>query len=122
MGLPVVNIFEVGDYDAQIARAADQLRAGGLVVLPTETVYGAAGVLTHDAARNRLSELRGSSSEGKPFTIHVPDVSRAWRYLGEVSEFGQRLMRKLWPGPVGLTFDVPAERRAQVANELGVSE
>src|SRR3954468_9963622 len=118
MATPVVNIFEVGDYDAQIARARDQLRGGGLVVLPTETVYGAAGVLTHDAARQRLATLRGNGADGKPFTIHLARVSDAGRYPGAVTESGQRLMRKLWPGPVGLIFDVPAARRKQVASEV----
>src|SRR3954469_18876024 len=122
MATPVVNIFEVGDYDAQILRARDQLRGGGLVVLPTETVYGAAGVLTNDAARQRLGALPGSGGEGTPFTIHLARVSDAGRYLGTVSDFGQRLMRKLWPGPVGLIFDVSELRRKQVAAEIGVEE
>ncbi len=119
MATPVVNIFEVGDYDAQILRARRELHDGGIVVLPTETVYGAAGVLTNENARRRLSDLRGGA-DGKPFTIHVANVADAWRYLGTVGEYGQRLMRKLWPGPVGLIFDVPAERRTQVAAGLGI--
>jgi tRNA threonylcarbamoyl adenosine modification protein (Sua5/YciO/YrdC/YwlC family) len=121
MPTPVVNIFEVGDYDAQVGRARDLLRAGGLVVLPTETVYGAAGLLTHEGARRRLYELRGGAA-GKPFTIHLARASDARQYLGDVGEYGQRLMRKLWPGPVGLMFDVPAERRRQVAQALKLDE
>jgi protein-tyrosine phosphatase len=122
MRVPIVNIFEVGDYDAQIARARDHLRGGKLVVLPTETVYGAAGVLTNEAARQRLAALRGGAADGKPYTIHLARVSDASRYLGNVSDFGQRLMRKLWPGPVGLIFDVPELRRKQVAAEIGIEE
>jgi protein-tyrosine phosphatase len=119
MPTPVVNIFEVGDYDAQIVRAREQLLAGGLVVLPTETVYGAAGVLTQEAARKRLADLRGGNGGGgKPFTIHLAHREDAQRYLGDVSDFGQRLMRKLWPGPVGLIFDVPEIRRIDVAKTL----
>src|SRR6478672_6685321 len=114
MATPVVNIFEVGDYDAQIVRAREQLLGGGLVVMPTETVYGAAGVLTQDTARKRLADLRGGNG-GKPFTIHLAHRDDAARYLGDVSEFGQRLMKKLWPGPVGLIFDVPEKRRNEVA-------
>ena len=114
MATPVVNIFEVGDYDAQIVRAREQLLGGGLVVLPTETVYGAAGVLTQESARKRLADLRGGTG-GKPFTIHLAHRDDAARYLGDVSEIGQRLMKKLWPGPVGLIFDVPEKRRNEVA-------
>src|SRR5687768_17385184 len=105
MATPIVNIFEVGDYDAQIARARDLLQGGGLVVMPTETVYGAAGLLTHEGARQRLASLRGDTT-GKPFTIHLARGADAFQYLGDVSDYGRRLMRKLWPGPVGLIFDV----------------
>ena len=55
---------------------------------------------------SRLRGLRGDSSSG-PFTIHLADPDDALQYLGPVSDLGQRLMKKLWPGPVGLIFDVP---------------
>lgn len=121
MPSPVVNIFEVGDYDAQVARARDLLGGGGLVVLPTETVYGAAGLLTHEGARRRLEQLRGSAP-GKPFTIHLARADDARHYLGDVGEYGRRLMRKLWPGPVGLIFEVSPERRREVSNDLKLEE
>lgn len=121
MPSPVVNIFEVGDYDAQVARARDLLRGGGVVVLPTETVYGAAGLLSHDGARRRLEKLRGSTP-GKPFTIHLARADDARHYLGDVGEYGRRLMRKLWPGPVGLIFEVSPERRREVSSYLRLEE
>ena len=121
MPTEVVHMFDVPDYDAQIARAAGVLREGGLVILPTETVYGAAGVLTQPKAIARLTELRGGEA-GKPFTIHLARRQDAERYIGKQSDFANRLMKKLWPGPVGLMFDVPADRRAVAAKELGVAE
>ena len=121
MTTQVVSIFEVGDYDAAIARAVQLLREGGVVVLPTETVYGAAGVLGNDKAQSRLKAIRGPA-DNKPFTIHLDRRERAMRFLGEVSEVGRWLMQKLWPGPVALVFDVPPARRAEVAKELGVAE
>ena len=114
MPVETVSIFDVADWEAALSRGAELLNGGGLVVLPTETVYGAAGRLDLAAARPRLKQLRGEAASG-PFTVHVADVADAVQYLGDVSPLGERLMRKLWPGPVGLTFDVPAERRAAVA-------
>jgi protein-tyrosine phosphatase len=111
----------VPDYEAQVHRGAETIRAGGLVVLPTETVYGAAGLLNHSNARARLQTLRGGV-ESKPFTIHLSRCDDALQYLGPVSDYGKRLMRKLWPGPVGLMFDVPPSRRAEVASTLNVAE
>src|SRR3954454_4731417 len=111
--VPIVPIFSVGDYDAQVRRGTQILRDGGLVVLPTETVYGAAGLLSHPQARERLYGLRGDP-DGGPFTIHIAQAADANRYLGDVNDLGRRLMRKLWPGPVGLVFDVPPDRRREI--------
>jgi L-threonylcarbamoyladenylate synthase len=91
------------------------------VVLPTETVYGAAALLSDAGARKRLRGLR-EAGDSKPFTIHLGRREDARQYLGPVSDFGQRLMKKLWPGPVGRVFDVPAERRAEVAANLKIAE
>jgi len=117
----VIPIFEAGDYEIQVARGAQSLRDGGIVVLPTETVYGAAGLLTQPRGSQRLRELRGST-EPKPFTIHLADPSDARLFIGEVGELGKRMMSKLWPGPVALVFDVPAQRRAEVASEFKLAE
>jgi protein-tyrosine phosphatase len=122
MTAPVVSIFDVGDYDEQIGRAVTLLHEGGVVVVPTETIYGAAGALTHPKALDRLKAIRGSAGAGKPFTIHLARREQAMRYVGETNENAQRLMKKLWPGPVALQFDVPAKRRAEVAKDLGVAE
>ncbi|MDB5298269.1 MAG: ywlE [Phycisphaerales bacterium] len=137
MSVPVVSIFSTADYEGQIRRAADLLAAGRLVVLPTETVYGAAGLLTKPEALAALKRIRGggsgqaspttpssddSAGHAKPFTIHLADPADAAAVLGDVGDLGRRMMRKLWPGPVGLVFDVPADRRAAVAAALGVAE
>jgi len=121
MTATVVSIFDVGDYDQHVARAAELIAGGGVAVLPTETVYGAAGRLDRPQAVARLQALRDAAST-RPFTIHLAHRDEAARYIGDVSDIGRRLMRKLWPGPVGLMFDVPAARRAEVARRLGVAE
>ncbi len=127
MSVEVVNIFATGDYDAQAGRAAEMLRSGGIVVLPTETVYGAAGLVSNPAARERLAVLRGNGGSSpparrRPFTIHLAHPNDALRYIGLPNELGQRLIKKLWPGPVGLVFEVPEERRREVALGLGLAE
>ncbi len=121
MKTEVVHIFETADYDGQIAKGAAALRRGGVVVLPTETVYGAAAVLTHSDGMKRLAELRGGEPN-KPFTVHLARREDAAKFLGKTSDYANRLMKKLWPGPVGLMFEVPADRRAAVAKELGIKE
>lgn len=127
MSAPVVSIFSSSDYEGQLRRAADALSAGKLVVLPTETVYGAAGLMTQPAGLQALKSLRdggekGSAAVDKPFTIHLATPDDASAYVGDVGDLGRRMMRKLWPGPVGLVFDVPADRRAEVARSLSLGE
>lgn len=114
-------MFGGGEYEPVIAKAATRLNSGELVVLPTETVYGAFALLTKPEATARLRQFRNTPDD-KPLTIHLAHRDQATRFLGPVSDLGRRMMQKLWPGPVGLMFDVPADRRAQVAAELGVRE
>ena len=117
----VVHIHEIGDYHDQVRRGADLLRRGGVVVLPTETVYGAAADITQSTGRERLRAMR-SGGEGRPFIVHLAARSQASRYLGPVSDLAQRMMRKLWPGPVAIIFDVPEARRTEVASRFNLTE
>ena len=126
MSTPVLSILE-GDYDAHVRFAADRLREGGLVVIPTETVYGAAGLLAKPTALKRLRELRqngqtaaSTTLDEQPFTVHLSNPDDAVQFLGPVSEFGRRCIRKLWPGPVALVFDVPEARRGEVSAKFNL--
>lgn len=117
----VVKLLEVADYAQEVQQAGELLRRGELVVTPTETVYGAAGRIDHPQGLSNLRKIRGLG-EHQPFVPHVADAEQARRFLGEVSELGRRMMRKLWPGPVALMFEVEPERRTDVARELGIGE
>src|ERR1051325_2182472 len=72
MGAEVVQIFDVGDYDEQIHRASSILKSGGIVVLPTETVYGAAAVLNEPKGLLALRALPPQAA-AKPLTIYPAD-------------------------------------------------
>jgi len=119
MGAAIIQIFEASDYEQQIRSAADLLRQGRLVVVPTETVYAAAAALGNAGALTRLRQLPPEMSG--PLVVHLARPQDAYRFLGPVSDLGQRMIRKLWPGPVGITFRVPAERQREVAGELGIA-
>src|SRR4051812_47834313 len=98
MAVRVISIFE-GAYDAHIRLAADKLRDGGVVVLPTETVYAASASLDRAEALPRLRQLGGGATgEARPFVPHLAQPGDAARFLGDISEFGQRCICKLWPG------------------------
>src|SRR4051812_26527221 len=105
MPTPIVSIFEAADYHEQLSQAASMLGEGKIVVLPTETVYGAAGLLNNPDSLARLKAIRGNG-DGTPFTIHLARCQDANQYLGDTSELAKRMMTKLWPGPVAIQFDV----------------
>jgi len=116
-----VNIIDSPSYASEIRRAAELLNGGGVVVLPTETVYGLAARLDKGAGRARLAAMRPADSGG-PFTPHLADSAAAAQFVGPMGELAQRMTKKLWPGPVGLQFEVEAARRKEVAAGFGVGE
>ena len=75
--------------DAGIAKAARLLATGALVAFPTETVYGAAGLLSNESATQRLRAIRGGEPK-RPFTIHLPHRDDASIYLGNVPDHARR--------------------------------
>ncbi|GBD41411.1 Threonylcarbamoyl-AMP synthase [bacterium HR39] len=87
---------------AGIARAAEVLRAGGLVAFPTETVYGLGGVATRDEAVERIFTAKGRPSRN-PLIAHVgaPEVARR---IAVFDERAERLVARFWPGPLTIVL------------------
>ena len=84
--------------------AAAILRCGGLLGIPTETVYGlGADALNEDAVRNIF--LAKGRPQDNPLIIHVPDASWLERYCRDVPPAAYRLAERFWPGP--LTMILP---------------
>ena len=105
-----------------IARAAERLRAGGLVAFPTETVYGL-GVNALDAAAvRRLFEAKGRPAND-PLIVHVLSFDEMDDLLGADLETGpycrvRRLAAQFWPGP--LTLVVPRSARIPLEVTAGL--
>lgn len=85
---------------AGIARAAAILREGGLVALPTETVYGLAGDATNPDAVAAIYAAKGRPATN-PLIVHLPDAAQAARFA-DLGPDGQRLAAAFWPGPLTL--------------------
>ena len=121
MAVPIVSIFSARGVPEADRPGGIRCAAGDWSWSRPRLSYGAAGLLTMPETRTRLKSLRGEQTAG-PFTIHLANPSDAYRYLDPVDEYRERLIRKLWPGPVSLSFDVSAERRKSVAGELNLPE
>ena len=104
---PVVPRFEV------IQKAADYIRQGKIVAIPTETVYGLAADYNNPEAIKRLYEVKGRPQD-KPFSIAIANA-QALEYLAQdVSSLSYKLVDKFWPGPLTLVLRSAGERRQTI--------
>ncbi len=87
-----------------IRRAAEIIRAGGLVAFPTETVYGlGADALNPEAVRG-IFEAKGRPATN-PLIVHVEGAEEARRLVLRWPEAAERLARRFWPGPLTLILE-----------------
>ncbi len=92
--------------DANIAACADILRYGGVVGMPTETVYGLAASVLSDGGLERIYQLKGRPADN-PLIVHVESIDQAATLTDEGhAEVLRRVASAFWPGP--LTCVVPA--------------
>jgi L-threonylcarbamoyladenylate synthase len=90
-------------YLAAVNAAAQVLEAGGIVGLPTETVYGLAASAEHPKAVERLKAVK-KRPEDKKFTICLALKSDVNRFASSVPRVAQKLISRLWPGPLTLVL------------------
>ena len=94
---------EAREGAAALARAADVLRAGGLVAFPTETVYGLGANALDAAAVARIFAAKGRPSFN-PVIVHVPDADAARALVLEWPRSAALLAERFWPGPLTLVL------------------
>lgn len=94
---------------ATVNTVIDLLRGGGVVVIPTDTVYGVAASAMDPDAVARLFSVKGRS-EDKPVPVLVDDLEAA-RQLGAFDDEAAEAARRHWPGAV--TLVVPVTRRGR---------
>lgn len=88
---------------AAIARAAEVLRAGGLVAFPTETVYGLGANALDARAVRRVFEAKGRPPED-PLIVHLARAEDLDRVVRQVPALARRLAEAFWPGPLTLVL------------------
>ncbi|MBI3617168.1 MAG: threonylcarbamoyl-AMP synthase [Candidatus Omnitrophica bacterium] len=94
----------------KISYCANVIRKGGLVVFPTETVYGVGANLANDAAMRRLREVKKRAPD-KPFSILISQVGLISNYTPATDPALYKLIDTYWPGP--LTVVVPGKQEDQ---------
>jgi len=82
-----------------VARAAQILRAGGLVAFPTETVYGLGADASNPKAVARLYAVKRRPAD-HPVIVHFDGAERAFTWARDVPESARTLAKRFWPGPL----------------------
>ena len=104
----------IGTDAHEITRAARILRDGGLVAVPTETVYGLAARADDDEAVSRIYRAKGRP-DFNPLIVHVASLELA-RKLADFSDVAEKLAAEHWPGP--LTLVLPRRQDAGLAEAV----
>ena len=87
----------------QVRRAAEILRAGGLVAFPTETVYGLGADASSAQAVARLYSAKGRPAD-HPVIVHFADAESAFAWAREVPDPARKLAARFWPGPLTMVL------------------
>lgn len=98
---------------AAIAHAVELLRAGELVGLPTETVYGLGADALNPEAVRRIFAAKGRPAD-HPLIVHLPDADHLPRWAARIPKDALALARAFWPGPLTLIL----QREADVPDEV----
>jgi L-threonylcarbamoyladenylate synthase len=90
-------------FQAAVHRAAELLRAGDVVALPTETVYGLAANALDEGAVSRIFEIKGRPAHN-PIIVHIASLEMAKRCVSLWPPIAENLARAFWPGPLTLVL------------------
>ncbi len=88
----------------QLHEAAELLRCGQVVAMPTETVYGLAAVAMDLQAVARVFELKGRP-RFDPLIVHAANMQQAFELAADVPPLARRLAQAFWPGPLTLVLE-----------------
>ncbi len=102
-------------------QAIAKLKAGEVVAIPTETVYGLAADATNESALRQIYALKQRPADN-PLIVHIGDMAQVTDWAAEFSALAQKLAKAFWPGPFTLVLPASPHVSAVVrANEPTVA-
>ncbi len=90
-------------YISDLITASQLLRAGSVVAMPTETVYGLAADISQQAAVEQIFALKGRPTN-HPLIIHIGAITQLQDYAMRISDYAYQLAKHFWPGPLTLVL------------------
>ncbi len=107
----------LGTSDSQLKIAAQALKEGKVVGIPTETVYGLAADATNEEAVRKVFAAKGRPGDN-PLIVHLADFSQAEQYTSYIPPLAKKLAQAFCPGP--LTMVMPKNDRIPMATSGGL--
>lgn len=99
---PTISTVELTNATPEaILQAALHLKQGGLVALPTETVYGLGADAENPVAVEKIYKAKNRPSN-HPLIVHLAEAADVYHWAKDIPEYAQALMAKFWPGPMTL--------------------
>ena len=100
-----IKIYEDKPNEAAIAKVVKVLRDGGIVIYPTDTVYGMGCDITNSRALERIAKIKGVKLEKANFSFICSDLSNLSDYVKQIDTSTFKILKRALPGPY--TFILP---------------
>ncbi|MBX2826625.1 MAG: threonylcarbamoyl-AMP synthase [Flavobacteriaceae bacterium] len=100
-----LKIYEENPNPKEIKKVVDALKAGGLVIYPSDTVYALGCDITHKGALERIAKIKGVKLEKANFSFICEDLSNLSDYVKQIDTSTFKLLKRALPGPY--TFILP---------------
>jgi len=100
-----IKIYPQNPSEKEIAKVVKVLKDGGLVIYPTDTVYGLGCDITNTKALERIAKIKGIKLEKANFSFVCHDLSNISDYVKQIDTATFKLLKKALPGPY--TFILP---------------
>ena len=100
-----IKIYENKPSEAAIKKVVDVLKCGGLVIYPTDTVYGLGCDITNTKALERIAKIKGVKLEKANFSFVCSDLSNLSDYVKQIDTPTFKILKRALPGPY--TFILP---------------
>jgi tRNA threonylcarbamoyl adenosine modification protein (Sua5/YciO/YrdC/YwlC family) len=97
----IVKVDPVSPREESLKQAAGVLAGGGLVIIPTETVYGIAADSSNQKTIERLYSIKQRPKD-KPFSLHIDEKEKVELFAKDIPVAAYKLIEKFWPGPLTL--------------------
>ncbi len=100
-----IKIYEDNPNEAAIKKVVEVLRNGGLIIYPTDTVYGLGCDITNTKALERIAKIKGIKLEKANFSFVCSDLSNLSDYVKQIDTATFKILKRALPGPY--TFILP---------------